>query len=144
MEPTPGPSGPPQGGGPWEFDVFGCACPSRTVLEHVTGRWGVLILAALHRHPLRFSALRRRVAGVSEKMLAQTLQSLERDGFVRREVHAVFPPRVEYSLTPAGEETAGRLLSLIEVLEGLMPQVVAAQQRYDGARAGGDEPPPAP
>lgn len=75
-------------------DVFARACPSRQVLETVAGKWGVLALTALHEQPYRFNALRRRVDGVSEKMLAQTLQALERDGLVRREVQATIPPRV--------------------------------------------------
>ena len=67
------------------FDVFAQACTSRATLEHLTGRWGTLAMVALHDGTLRFNALRRRVVRVSEKMLAQTLQALERDGFVHRE-----------------------------------------------------------
>ncbi|MBV2363989.1 winged helix-turn-helix transcriptional regulator [Streptomonospora nanhaiensis] len=119
-----------------EFDVFARACPSRPVLEHLTGRWGVLVLTGLHARPARFNALRRRIDGVSEKMLAQTLQALERDGFVHREVHAVMPPRVEYSLTDLGRTTAEKLLDLIDHLEGHMPAVLAAQRRYDDDHAG--------
>ncbi|WP_078591606.1 winged helix-turn-helix transcriptional regulator [Streptomyces megasporus] len=119
-----------------EFDVFARACPSRPVLEHLTGRWGVLVLAGLHHGPARFNALRRRVDGVSEKMLAQTLQALERDGFVHREVHAVMPPRVEYSLTELGRTTAGKLIDLIEHLETHMPDVMAAQRRHDENHGG--------
>lgn len=112
------------------FDVFARACPSRPVLEHLTGRWGVLVLAGLHSGPARFNALRRRVDGVSEKMLSQTLQALERDGFVHREVHAVMPPRVEYSLTELGRTTAAKLLDLIGHLEAHMPAVLAAQHDH--------------
>lgn len=113
------------------FDVFARNCPSRTVLEHITGRWGVLVLTGLYAGAARFNALRRRVDGVSEKMLAQTLQALERDGFVHREVLAVMPPRVEYSLTELGRTTAGNLLDLIGHLEANMPAVLAARQRHD-------------
>lgn len=113
------------------FDVFARGCPSRPVLEHLTGRWGVLVLAGLSEGPARFNALRRRVDGVSEKMLAQTLQALERDGFVCREVHAVMPPRVQYSLTDLGATTATKLLDLIGHLEDHMPDVLAAQHRHD-------------
>jgi DNA-binding HxlR family transcriptional regulator len=116
-------------------DVFARACPSRRVLENVAGKWGVLALAALHEGPYRFNALRRRVDGVSEKMLAQTLQALERDGLVRREAQASIPPRVEYSLTPVGRRVAGKLLSLIKVLADEMPSVSAAQEDYDGRHA---------
>src|SRR5688500_2784695 len=80
-------------------DVFSRKCTSRSVLDTVTGRWAILALAALNEGPYRFNALRRRVEGVSEKMLSQTLQALERDGMVRREAEHTIPPRVEYSLT---------------------------------------------
>ncbi|GAB3209454.1 winged helix-turn-helix transcriptional regulator [Marinactinospora thermotolerans] len=122
--------------GDLEFDVFARACPSRTVLEHLTGRWGVLVMAGLHQGPARFNALRRRVDGVSEKMLAQTLQALERDGFVRRDVHAVMPPRVEYSLTGLGHVTAAKLIDLIDHLEASMPAVLTAQGEHDRRREG--------
>ena len=115
------------------FDVFARNCLSRTTLEHVTGRWGILAIAALRDGSLRFNALRRRVDGVSEKMLAQTLQALERDGFVHREAQATIPPRVDYSLTPLGEQTATRLFELIEFVEGKMSEVVQAQEHYDSA-----------
>lgn len=117
------------------FDVFAKACTSRATLEHVTGRWGVLTMAALRDGTLRFNALRRRVDGVSEKMLAQTLQALERDGFVDREAQATIPPRVDYSLTPMGRRTADRLMDLIELVESQMVEVEAAQARYDEAKA---------
>ncbi|MFD1828257.1 MULTISPECIES: winged helix-turn-helix transcriptional regulator [Streptomyces] len=113
------------------FDVFARACPSRPVLGHLTGRWGVLVLAGLYDGAARFNALRRCVDGVSEKMLAQTLQALERDGFVHREVRAVMPPQVEYSLTELGRTTTAKLIDLIEHLEAHMPEVLAAQERHD-------------
>ncbi|MGH3647737.1 MAG: winged helix-turn-helix transcriptional regulator [Micromonosporaceae bacterium] len=116
------------------FDVFGRGCPSRATLEHITGRWGILALAALSEGPYRFNALRRRVEGVSEKMLAQTLQALERDGFVHRKAEATIPPRVEYSLTPLGRDAATRLIDLIEWLESQMPSVVGAQDAYNRAK----------
>jgi DNA-binding HxlR family transcriptional regulator len=119
------------------FDVFDRACPSRHVLEHVTSRWGLLALAALRDGDARFSALRRKVDGVSEKMLSQTLQTLERDGFVHREAQPTIPPRVDYSLTPLGRETANKLFDLIEQLEGRMPAVTIAQEQYDKAKTGG-------
>ncbi len=112
-------------------DVFDRACHSREILEHVTGRWGVLALAALSEQPFRFNALRRKVDGVSEKMLAQTLQALERDGFVHREARPTIPPHVEYTLTPMGREVAGRLVALIEHVESLVPEVERAGPRYD-------------
>ncbi|WP_314219041.1 winged helix-turn-helix transcriptional regulator [Streptomyces zaehneri] len=116
------------------FDVFAKACPSRGTLEHVTGRWGGLTLGALYEGSLRFNELRRRVDGVSEKMLSQTLHALERDGLVHREAQPTNPPRVDYELTPLGRELAERLLSLIHCVEGRMSDVLAARERYDGTR----------
>lgn len=112
-------------------DVFARACPSRGVLEHVASKWGILALGALGEGAYRFNALRRRVDGISEKMLAQTLHSLERDGLVRREVQATIPPRVEYSLTPLGGSVAGRLRDLIDLVEAEIPAILAAQEEYD-------------
>ncbi|MFF3056552.1 winged helix-turn-helix transcriptional regulator [Streptomyces sp. NPDC057909] len=116
------------------FDVFSRQCPSRGTLEHVTGRWGSLTLTALHDSGARFNELRRRVDGVSEKMLSQTLHALERDGLVHREAQPTNPPRVDYELTPLGREVAGRLRGLIQLVEGRMPEVLDAQNRYDEAR----------
>src|SRR6185312_1906239 len=117
------------------YDVMQAPCPSRHALEHVTGRWGALIMMALLAGPVRFNELRRRVDGVSEKMLSQGLQALERDGFVVREVQSTMPPRVEYQLTPLGVQTSDRLKELVRFLENRMPEVEAAQARYDEAGA---------
>jgi DNA-binding HxlR family transcriptional regulator len=109
-------------------------CPSRLVLEHVTSRWGVLVLAALLERSYRFSELRREVAGVSEKMLAQTLQTLERDGFVHRDAKPVIPPRVDYSLTGLGKEAAEQVWALARWAEGSLTDVFQAREAYDGVR----------
>jgi DNA-binding HxlR family transcriptional regulator len=93
-------------------EVFAAACPSRVVLDHVTSKWGVLVLVALADGPQRWSELRRRAEGVSEKMLAQTLRTLEADGLVHRDAQPVIPPRVDYSLTPRGRELVALLLPL--------------------------------
>ncbi|MCM1976723.1 MULTISPECIES: helix-turn-helix domain-containing protein [Streptomyces] len=118
------------------YNVFAKACPSRGTLEHVTGRWGALTLGALSDGSLRFNELRRRVDGVSEKMLSQTLHALERDGLVLREAQPTNPPRVDYELTPLGREVATRLLGLIHFVEGRMDDVLEARERYDAARGG--------
>ncbi|MFG2076260.1 winged helix-turn-helix transcriptional regulator [Nonomuraea maritima] len=110
-------------------------CPSRGVLEHVTSRWAVLVLAALRERPYRFSELRRHVEGVSEKMLAQTLQTLERDGFVHRDAKPVIPPRVDYSLTPIGAEVAEQVYALTRWVERRLDDVFTARESYDEARA---------
>ena len=111
-------------------DLYAPACPSRGVLDHVTSRWGVLVLVALLEGTHRFSELRRKVAGVSEKMLAQTLHALEEDGFVLREVYPVIPPRVDYSLTPMGEEVAGHIEALTDWIEENMPRIFAARAQH--------------
>ncbi|GHF49543.1 HxlR family transcriptional regulator [Streptomyces mashuensis] len=117
------------------FDVFARSCPSRETLGHVTGRWGGLTLCALREDTLRFNELRRRVEGVSEKMLSQTLHALERDGLVARDARPTNPPRVDYRLTPLGQEVTDRLLALVNLLEERMPDVLAAQHSYDARRA---------
>ena len=110
-------------------DVFSEKCPSRAVLNHITSRWGVLVLIALQDGVLRFSALRRRIGGVSERMLAQTLRQLEKDGFIRRKAHPVVPPHVDYSLTPLGEEVACKMRDLVVWLEGNLDKILKAPQR---------------
>ena len=115
-------------------DLMAEACPSREVLKHVTSRWGVLVLIALETETLRFGALRRRIGGVSERMLAQTLQGLEGDGLVDRVAHEVVPPRVEYSLTPLGREAAARVRALADWIETSLPRIAATwREREDGS-----------
>ncbi|MFJ8589109.1 winged helix-turn-helix transcriptional regulator [Streptomyces sp. NPDC093595] len=109
-------------------------CPSRLVLEHVTSRWGVLVLAALLERSYRFSELRRTIGGVSEKMLAQTLQTLERDGFVHRDAQPVIPPQVDYSLTQLGKEAAEQVWGLARWTERRLGDVVKARAAYDRAK----------
>ncbi|EQB14934.1 winged helix-turn-helix transcriptional regulator [Sphingobium lactosutens] len=104
-------------------------CPSREVLKHVTSRWGVLVLIALMPGTHRFSDLRRKVTGVSERMLAQTLQWLEKDGLVDRKAYKIVPPHVEYTLTPLGQEAAARVRDLADWIEISFPQI---SQRWNG------------
>lgn len=113
------------------------ACPSRAVLSHVTSRWGVLVLVILLGGMHRFSELRREVGGVSEKMLAQTLDALVGDGFVLRYAHPVIPPRVEYSLTPMGRELAQRLEALVDWIEENYPGIAEARAASGAAPAAG-------
>lgn len=94
-------------------NVFAANCSSRRVLDHVTSKWGVLVIVALSESSLRWGGLRRRIEGVSEKMLAQTLRVLEADGFVLRVAQPTIPPRVDYSLTPLGRGLADRLIPLV-------------------------------
>lgn len=108
-------------------EVMSAHCPSREVLSHITSRWGVLILIALGDGTMRFSELRRKIGGVSEKMLAQTLQALEADGFIDRISYPVVPPHVEYSLTPMGIEVQMQLTSLTDWVENNLYRII--QQR---------------
>jgi DNA-binding HxlR family transcriptional regulator len=117
-------------------DLFSEHCPSREVLKHVTSRWGVLLLVALSGGTHRFSELRRKVGGISEKMLAQTLVWLEQDGFVQRIAHPVVPPHVEYRLTPLGQEIGRKVGELADWIEGNMDGIQAARRRQaDSAEA---------
>ena len=116
-------------------DLLASDCPSREVLKHVTSRWGVLVLMVLEMKPHRFAELRRAVQGVSERMLAQTLQWLEGDGLVLRTVHEVVPPHVEYRLTPLGREGAKRVRGLADWIEGNLSKVQAFQAGREAAQS---------
>lgn len=113
-------------GPPVEFmpDVLNEKCGSRLVLNHVTSRWGSLVLIALLDGTLRFSALRRRIGGVSERMLTQSLRLLEEDGLVLRTAHNVVPPHVDYELSPMGREVAQRVLALAQCIEGNLAAIL--------------------
>ena len=109
-------------------DAFVVGCPTRTVLDHVMSKWAPLLIAALSDgRPLRWSELRRRAEGISEKMLAQTLRTLEQDGLVHRRALAVVPPHVEYSLTPLGEELADRLVPLLAWMAAKASEILDSQ-----------------
>lgn len=97
-----------------DYDAFLAACPSRQLLEVIANKWVFLIVSALQPGPLRHSALQSRIAGVSQKMLTQTLRSLERDGLVSRTVTPSVPVRVDYELTPLGRD----LCVVVESVKG--------------------------
>ena len=111
--------------------TFTAECPTRAVLDHVMSRWGVLVLSALADGELRWGALRRIVPGISEKMLSQTLKSLERDGLVTRTQYAEIPPRVEYELTETGRELIVPLRELEIWATSHMADILAARERFD-------------
>ncbi|MFC4116112.1 winged helix-turn-helix transcriptional regulator [Nonomuraea zeae] len=113
-------------------DLFDSACPGREVLDHLTSRWGVLVLVALKDGPLRFHLLRDTIGGISEKMLSQTLRVLGRDGLLDRFVEPTTPPRVTYSLTPLGQEAVTHLRGLVDWIARSAPDILAAQEKYDG------------
>lgn len=106
-------------------------CPSRHILDRIGDRWTVLIIGVLSDGDARFSELRRRIEGVSQKMLTQTLRGLERDGLIRRTVFPQVPVRVEYGLTDAGRTLCELLRALQEWATGHMYEVLAAQAAYD-------------
>lgn len=114
-------------------NLLAADCPSREVLKHVTSRWGVLVLMALEGKTRRFSELRRMIGGVSERMLAQTLQWLEGDGLVDRVSYPVVPPHVEYSLSPLGVEAAARVRSLADWIETSLPEIARTWGETDDA-----------
>jgi DNA-binding HxlR family transcriptional regulator len=114
-------------------DTFEQNCPSRQILDQVTTRWGTLVLAALVAGPHRYAALRDKVAGISEKMLSQTLKQLVRAGLVHRDVEPTVPPQVTYSLTELGSDLATPLCQLIHWIGQHSDELLAAQRSYDGA-----------
>ena len=92
--------------------LFADGCPTRTVLDHVMGKWGILVLLALSDGTQRWGALRRNIDGISEKMLASTLKTLEADGLVVRTAYPEVPPRVEYALTDRGRDLLTHVIPL--------------------------------
>jgi DNA-binding HxlR family transcriptional regulator len=104
---------------------------SRGVLEHSTGRWGVLILVALVPGAARFTRLKRKVPGISDRMLSQVLQRLEQHGVVSRTAQDRKNSRVDYALTPPGSAIADQLVNLIAAIEEQMPAILEAQRRYE-------------
>ncbi len=112
-------------------DVFAADCPTRQLLDRIGDKWSVLILILLGDGTMRFNALKRRVAGISQKMLSQTLRSLERDGLVERTVTPTMPVGVLYTITPMGSELMGALTAMMQWAERRMPAVAAAQRAFD-------------
>ncbi len=113
-------------------NVLSDKCPSRNLLKHVTSRWAVLIFLVLKDgNTYRFSEIRRTIEGVSEKMLAQTLQTLEQDNFVQRTSYPVVPPKVEYNLTPIGLEAAKHVINLVEWLEDNVVDILGLEDQLE-------------
>lgn len=105
-------------------NVLASACPSRKILEHLTSRWGVLVMLVLRDKVLRFSEIRRAIDGISERMLTQTLQHLQQDGMVVRTDYHTVPPRVEYQLTVYGQQASDKIADLVSWLEDSLPQIL--------------------
>jgi DNA-binding HxlR family transcriptional regulator len=118
-------------------DAFLRTCASRAVLDLIANKWVCLVVVALHQRHMRFGELRRRLDGVTQKMLTQTLRDLERAGLVHRSVYPSVPPRVEYSLTDLGVSASGLLDAIRTWAQDHMAEIELARTAYD-ARAAED------
>lgn len=106
-------------------------CPSREILQHIASRWGILVLIAIDKDTLRFSELKRKINGISERMLSQTLQTFEKDGFINRKMLPVIPPHTEYSLTPMGLELYQRVIQLSDWIEINLLRILPEESRAE-------------
>ena len=109
-------------------NVLASACPSRQILQHLTSRWGALVLVSLHSGTKRFSELHRAIDGVSERMLTKTLQELEADGMLIRKSYNTVPPQVDYTLTEFGAQASKKMFELVDWLEMNLGNILASQQ----------------
>lgn len=114
---------------------YAASCPTRVILDRVADKWTVLVLLLLAEHPLRFNQLRRQIEGLSQKMLSQTLKSLERDGLITRTAFPTVPVTVEYAITPLGRTLTSTVDALRIWAETHITEVMEAQKRYDSADA---------
>jgi len=117
------------------YDAFMAECPSRQLLDTLSDKWVTLVLVALAHGPLRHAELARQIAGVSQKMLTQTLRALERDGMLTRSVTPTVPVRVDYELTPLGADLQREVRAIKAWAERYMPRVLAARRSYDARRS---------
>ena len=116
------------------WNVYAAECPTRAVLDRIGDKWTVLLLGLLAREPVRFNRLKREIEGITQKMLSQTLKSLERDGLVARQAFATVPVTVEYTITPLGRTLQATVDGLRDWAEAHMAEVARAQSRYDNER----------
>ncbi|MFF4716447.1 winged helix-turn-helix transcriptional regulator [Streptomyces eurythermus] len=107
-------------------------CEVRQILDRVADKWSLLVIALLENRSLRFNQLRHSIEGISQRMLTVTLRQLERDGLVRRTVHPVVPPRVDYELTPLGVTLHDTIQALVTWTEEHQEEIAAARAEYDG------------
>jgi DNA-binding HxlR family transcriptional regulator len=115
-------------------NVFDAGCPARAILEILAEKWALLLVHLLAQGPARTAELRRRIGGISDKMLIQTLRRLERSGFVARHAYPEVPPRVEYSLTPLGMSLSGPITMLDRWVELHLVDIRLAQSEFDRRR----------
>ena len=113
-----------------EFCVYSEQCPSRNVLEAISDKWSILVINRLSLKTCRFGELRREVGGISQKMLMQTVQKLERYGFISRKEYPVLPMKVEYSITPLGEELSNIVAMLTSWTEANMNEIIQAEKKF--------------
>jgi DNA-binding HxlR family transcriptional regulator len=124
-------------------DAYLAACPSRQILDVLANKWTMLVMGALSGGPLRFGELRRRLDGITQKMLTQTLRTLERDGLVTRTVFPTIPPRVDYAATPLGESVTALMRAVRAWSEDNIDAVLDARDAYDARAAQDVQPLPA-
>ena len=117
------------------YNAYLAACPSRQLLDMLSDKWVVLVMTALAGGPRRYSELARQIAGVSQKMLTQTLRSLERSGMLTREVEATVPVTVTYALTPLGSSLLDVVSQLKAWAEVHIEEVLGAREEYDAGAA---------
>ena len=118
-----------------QYDAFIKGCPTNQLLDRLSDKWVSLVVSALAAGPMRYSDLGRKIAGVSPKMLTQTLRSLERDGILTRTITPSVPVRVDYDLTHLGRSLAGLLTAVKDWAETHIEEVHEARDRYDTATA---------
>lgn len=106
-------------------------CPSREILNHLTSRWGTLVMIALLEDTKRFSEIRRTIEGISERMLTETLKQLENDGMLVRRAYHTVPPHVEYSLTEHGRQAGAKIRALVDWLENSLPDILAQKEQAE-------------
>lgn len=115
------------------WNAYAQDCPTRIVLDCVADKWATLIIGLLEDEPLRFNALQKKIDGISQKVLSQTLKRLERCGLLTRTAYPTVPVSVEYALTPLGTSLSEALNALLSWSESNVEAVVAAQQAYDAS-----------
>jgi DNA-binding HxlR family transcriptional regulator len=118
---------------PWDAHQWDTRedCQVRQILDRIADKWSLLTIALLEGRSMRFTELKRAIDGVSQRMLTVTLRQLERDGLVRRTVHPVVPPRVDYALTPLGATLHRTVQALVVWTEEHQNEIAAAHEAYD-------------
>lgn len=122
---------------PWDAHQWDVreGCEVRQILDRIADKWSLLAIALLHGRTLRFNELRRKIDGISQRVLTVTLRQLERDGLVSRTIYPEVPPRVEYSLTPLGETLHATVQALVTWTETHQEEIAAARAAYDAREA---------